>query len=203
MFLMRLFQAPEVYAPLAVILIFSICAHELVHAWVALTQGDDTAARAGHLTLNPLKQMGWLSLIMFAFFGIAWGQVPVDPARMRKRWSQPLTAAAGPLTNLGLFLIFVWLGSLVKAPLPGIILIYAGAMNLALCLLNLLPLPGLDGAVIGAWLFPRFRLANTEFAKGAYLVGIVLVFAFFSHVMQFVFMLACRLAQVFGFEAGI
>ena len=48
MFIARLINAPEVYAPLALIVIFSICAHELMHAWTALKQGDDTAARLGH-----------------------------------------------------------------------------------------------------------------------------------------------------------
>ena len=87
MFIARLIENPRVYAPLALIVIFSICAHELMHAWTALKQGDDTAARLGHLTLNPLKQMGVVSLVMFAFVGVAWGAVPVDPSRMRRRWS--------------------------------------------------------------------------------------------------------------------
>ena len=72
MFIARLINAPEVYVPLVLIVIFSICAHELMHAWTALKQGDDTAARLGHLTLNPLKQMGVTSLIMLAFVGVAW-----------------------------------------------------------------------------------------------------------------------------------
>lgn len=202
MFIMRLFQAPEVYAPLAVILIFSICAHELMHAWVALKQGDDTAARAGHLTLNPLKQMGWFSLIMFAIIGVAWGQVPVDPAKMRQRWSALLVAASGPLTNLALFVVFVWLGSLSDQQMAASILLYGGAMNLVLCILNLLPIPGLDGGVIAGYLLPQLRFSNSEFVKGAYLVLVVLMFGFISHITAFAFRLAFRLALIFGMEWG-
>ena len=47
-----------------VVLVFSICCHEYSHARAALWQGDDTAKLLGHLTLNPLKQMGLPSLLM-------------------------------------------------------------------------------------------------------------------------------------------
>ncbi len=202
MFIARLINDPEVYAPLALIVIFSICAHELMHAWTALKQGDDTAARLGHLTLNPLKQMGVMSLIMFAFVGVAWGAVPVDPARMRRRWSPALVAAAGPLTNLGLFFLFCLLGALVPDRTAGAILLCGGAMNLVLFILNLLPVPGLDGFVILRWFFPRLRFGGSEFAKGAYLVLILLIFALFSYIFDAAFYLALRLAELFGFGGG-
>ena len=69
-------------------------------------RGDSTAADQGHLTLNPLKQMGMFSLIMLLVAGITWGQVPVNPNMMRRRYSHALVAAAGPLTNIALFFIF-------------------------------------------------------------------------------------------------
>ena len=62
----------------------SICLHEYFHAQVAFWCGDDTAAHYGHLTLNPLRQMGWISLVMFFILGIAWGMVPVDRRRLSK-----------------------------------------------------------------------------------------------------------------------
>ncbi len=203
MFIARLINAPEVYAPLALIVIFSICAHELMHAWTALKQGDDTAARRGHLTLNPLRQMGVMSLIMFAFVGVAWGQVPVDPARMRRRWSHALVAAAGPLTNLGLFVVFTFLTVIClyfpehfKNEMAGGILLAGATMNLVLFVLNLLPIPGLDGFVILRWFFPRLHFGGSEFAKGAYLVLIVLIFALFSYVYDAAQYLTCRFLEL-------
>jgi len=208
-FIARLINAPEVYAPLALIVIFSICAHELMHAWTALKQGDDTAARLGHLTLNPLKQMGVTSLIMLAFVGVAWGCVPVDPTRMRRRWSPALVAAAGPLTDLGLFVVFTFLTVIClyfpehfKNEMAGGILLAGATMNLVLFVLNLLPIPGLDGFVILRWFFPRLRFGGSEFAKGAYLVLILLIFALFSYIFDAAFYLALRLAELFGFGGG-
>ena len=132
------------YAALSLGVIFSICLHEFCHAWVALRQGDPTAADRGHLTLNPLKQMGLWSLIMFAMVGIAWGQVPVNPGRMRHRWSPALVAASGPLANLGLFCIFAAVTAFLylagnEQPCAVRIFLHIAMMNSILVLLNMLP----------------------------------------------------------------
>ena len=57
-FLSRLAESPLDYISWVLIIVFSICVHEYAHARAALRYGDDTAARSGHLTLNPLVQMG-------------------------------------------------------------------------------------------------------------------------------------------------
>ena len=106
MFIKMLFSDPRSFFAILLIISFSISLHELVHTWVALKCGDDTAAANGHLTLNPLKQMGLFSIIMLLFIGIAWGQVPVDESKMKKPYHPALVAASGPLTNLVLFVIF-------------------------------------------------------------------------------------------------
>ncbi|MCO5045505.1 MAG: hypothetical protein M9935_09575 [Kiritimatiellae bacterium] len=82
-FISRIAEDPFYVVSWIVIVTFSICVHEFAHAWMALRLGDDTAAREGHLSLNPLIQMGWMSLMLLALFGIAWGSVPVDPRRLR------------------------------------------------------------------------------------------------------------------------
>ena len=103
-----------------VIVMFSICLHELAHAWVALKHGDDTAAQAGHLSLNPAIQMGPYSLILLAVLGLAWGAVPVDEGRMRSRASGAWVAVAGPLTNLALMVVFAigWAIAGLSLPSP-------------------------------------------------------------------------------------
>ena len=72
LFITNLWRDPYFFFGAAFLVVFSICCHEFMHAWVAMKEGDCTAADAGHLTLNPLKQMGWFSLLLFAFLGIAW-----------------------------------------------------------------------------------------------------------------------------------
>lgn len=176
------------YAALSLGVIFSICLHEFCHAYAALKQGDPTAADRGHLTLNPLKQMGIFSLIMFAMVGIAWGQVPVDPARMRHRWSHAWVAAAGPLANLGLFCIFAAVTALMfqvggnEHPFAVRVFLHIAMMNIILFLLNMLPVPGLDGWTVLGHFFPKIHRTDSEWINGASLVLLVLIFTGFRYV---------------------
>lgn len=176
------------YAALSLGVIFSICLHEFCHAYAALRQGDSTAADRGHLTLNPLKQMGVWSLIMFAMVGIAWGQVPVNPARMRNRWSHAWVAASGPLANLGLFCIFslgtaaILVSGNDQYHFAARVLLHIGMMNCILFILNLLPVPGLDGwTVLGAF-FPKIHRTDSELINGASLVLLILIFTGFRYI---------------------
>ena len=98
--------APNFFLMSMFIIVFSISAHEYAHAQVAYWEGDDTAARAGHLTLNPLVQMGFVSLICFLIFGIAWGAVPVNEAYLKHRYSRLKVDLAGIAMNLILALLF-------------------------------------------------------------------------------------------------
>ena len=148
------------------VVIFSICVHELAHAWTALRCGDETAAEQGHLTLNPLVQMGWSSLLVLVLFGIAWGAVPVDVSRLRSHRQAAWVAAAGPLANLFLSVLF-------SALLVGSSLLPGGHLELALdffkfaamangvlFLFNLLPVPMFDGWAILSVLVPSLQRLN-------------------------------------------
>jgi len=188
MFITQLFQNPRLFFAAAVIVIFSVCCHEFMHAWVALQMGDATAAERGHLTLNPLKQMGWFSLLLFCFIGIVWGQVPVNPARMRGRYAPVWTAAAGPATNLLLSLLFtvgVYLAYRCHAHKFALyMLTYGAEINFVLAVFNLLPIPGLDGWSIMHTFFPRIADVNAEWVKGAYFMLIVLLFVGFDYLYK-------------------
>ena len=81
-------------------IIFSICLHELSHGWAAIALGDRTPIESGHMTFNPLVHMGGMSLVAFALIGIAWGAMPINPARLRGRYAEALVALAGPAMNL-------------------------------------------------------------------------------------------------------
>ena len=180
MFIRLLWQDPHMFVTILFLVTFSICCHEFMHAFVALKFGDDTAARCGHLTLNPLKQMGLMSLIMLLLFGIAWGQVPVNRANLRSRVGRVATILAGPLTNLALWVVFIGLclatGILTGNKFAFSMLAYSAMINLVLFAFNLLPVPGLDGFNIMIEFFPGIFHRDSEVVKGAYLLLIAILF---------------------------
>jgi Zn-dependent protease len=145
------------------IIVFSICYHEFAHAQVALWRGDDTAARLGHLSLNPLVQMGWTSLIMLMLIGIAWGSVPVNVNQLRGRYAHAQVAAGGPLANLLLCVVFSLVGAVVQwmglAQEIERFFRLAAMANAVLFLFNLIPIPLFDGwTVLSAFIAPLRRI---------------------------------------------
>lgn len=188
MFIDRLFEDPVAGLIQLAVVIFSICVHELSHTWTALKCGDDTAARAGHLTLNPLKQMGPVSLVMLLIVGIACGAVPVNPYALTRQ-RRALVAASGPLANLGLSLVFAGLTALA---MNGILVprawftafFLASALNATLCLFNLLPIPGLDGWTVLASFFQGLEVWLARY--GAQVTWVLLALLMLTPVFDMV-----------------
>lgn len=173
----------------ALVVIFSICLHEFSHAYTALLLGDSTAADRGHLTLNPLKQMGVFSIIMFLFLGLAWGAVPVDEYRLRSKnpYGPLLVSLAGPGANFLLaviaYILFGLLQVIGPEGRPGpvmvnvlLLLFLFGVYNIVLMILNLIPAPGLDGWAVARAVCPKLADGSSETLKG---VMIFLIFAAF------------------------
>lgn len=180
-FISYLWKDPYLFFTLCFIIIFSVCCHEFIHAYTALKFGDTTAADHGHLTLNPLKQMGLGSIIMLAFLGLAWGQVPVDNRQLRGKYAPAAVAFSGPLTNFALGIIFaILVFTCIKCNLENrfaIQMLYFGSViNIVLFMINLLPIPGFDGLAIINNLFPKLLNLKSEFMKGTYIVAVCLVF---------------------------
>ena len=142
-----------------IIVTFSICVHEYAHAVTALKLGDDTAAQAGHLTLNPLVQMGWPSLAALLIMGIAWGAVPVSPYLSTRK--SALVSFAGPLSNLILCVVFALasvIASVLSAGEPVIQFVHMAAVaNAMLFVFNMLPIPMLDGWQVYALAIPAMN----------------------------------------------
>jgi Zn-dependent protease len=158
----------------AVPILLAIIIHEVMHGVVARMLGDDTAERAGRLTLNPLAHIdpfgtiilpAMLLFLHLPIFGYA-KPVPVNFGRLRNpRSGMILVAAAGPVTNFTLaFLSSIGLhflqhhldgplGETVVYPLARM-LIASVAINVALAVFNLLPLPPLDGGRVVTGLLP-------------------------------------------------
>ena len=135
-----------------------ITLHELAHGYTAYRLGDDTAKRAGRLTLNPLKHLDPIGLLMMLVFHFGWAKpVPVNMRNFKNpKQGMAITALAGPLCNLLITLVFLVLYGLLYKPLSssdfggrllGMISLTA-YMSLGLCLFNLLPVPPLDGSKV-------------------------------------------------------
>jgi Zn-dependent protease len=162
--------------------IFAITLHEAAHGYVARHFGDPTAWQMGRVTLNPLKHIDWIGTIAIpallyvsqAGFLFGWAKpVPVDFSRLRHPKQDLLwVAAAGPGSNLAMALAWAMLLKLaVTLPeniysLPLAEMSRAGIeVNAVLMLLNLLPIPPLDGGRIAVSLLPpslAWRFARIE-----------------------------------------
>jgi Zn-dependent protease len=152
--------------------VLSLSVHEWAHAWCAFRLGDDTAARQGRLTLNPLEHLDPVGLLL-PLLGVPFGwakPVPVNPARLRGSLETGivLVAAAGPLSNVLLAIgASVGLGLWARLD-PGAagpfwqLLEWMVLVNLVLAVFNLIPVPPLDGSRIvdglcPAWLRPHWE----------------------------------------------
>ncbi|MGH9184620.1 MAG: site-2 protease family protein [Acidimicrobiales bacterium] len=147
----------------------SIILHEVSHGWTALAFGDDTAKRAGRLTLNPVAHIDPFGTVLLPLllavsgvgvFGYA-KPVPVNVRRLRDPRQHSLyVSLAGPATNLAIAgvaalllrgsasVVFVGDQFLLRDDLGVEILFYAGFLNVLLAIFNLIPIPPLDGSAL-------------------------------------------------------
>lgn len=148
------FDLPSLLAKV-VILLIALPIHELSHALVAYRLGDDTAARRGRLTLNPLKHLDPIGSLLILIAGFGWAKpVPVNPWKLRfgSRGGYALVAAAGPASNLlmaGLIAVLWRIGLFKGMPLssaPVQFILAFMSINIVLCIFNLIPLAPLDGS---------------------------------------------------------
>ena len=173
--------------------IFAITVHEAAHGYAARHFGDMTAFNAGRITLNPLRHIDPFGTILLPALtvvlgGILFGwakPVPVDFRRLRNPKKDMLwVAAAGPASNflMAIFWVLVMKFS-VNMPeafvLPMALMAKAGvSINIVLMVLNLLPLPPLDGGRIAVSLLPM-RLARpfAQIERYGFIILIVLLFS--------------------------
>jgi Zn-dependent protease len=149
-------------------LLLSLTVHEFFHAWTAWRLGDDTAARMGRLTLNPIAHIDPIGTLILPLLGIPFGwakPVPVNPTRFRRGVKMStgmiLTAAAGPLANVALAVLCAVAFGLVARFSPeamtarfGIapLLMIGIQINVMLAIFNMIPIPPLDGSTL-LWRF--------------------------------------------------
>lgn len=181
-------------------LIPSIILHEISHGVVANAFGDDTARRAGRLTLNPIPHIDPLgsvilpAVLVLSGSGVAFGwakPVPVTVSRLRHpRNESVLVSLAGPFTNgvlfVGCALVFRYLlahgvglsPTTTGLPLGYEFLLAGGLANITVGVFNLIPLPPLDGSALLERLVPTRNLA-TYYRIRPYGIVIVFVVAIF------------------------
>ncbi len=162
----------QVLSVWALPVLFAITLHEVAHGWTARHFGDMTAAQLGRLSLNPIKHIDPIGtvlvpavLLFLGGFVFGWAKpVPVNMFHLHNpKRDMAIVAAAGPAANLVMALIWALIaklgmslyGAVDWVALPLILMGQAGiAINLVLMLLNLLPLPPLDGGRVVAGMLP-------------------------------------------------
>jgi Zn-dependent protease len=136
--------------------VVSLCLHEFAHAYVAYRSGDTSVEAAGYLTLNPFRYAHpFLSIVLPVLFiaqggiGLPGGAVYLHPHAFRSRARQSLAAAVGPLMNVvcALVVLVVVRGHPLGGPHDRFWagLAFLGFVQISAAVLNLLPVPGLDG----------------------------------------------------------
>ena len=180
-------------------MVLSLTVHEFAHAFAARKLGDTTAEGEGRLTLNPLTHadpMGTFMLPLFllltqspVFFG--WAKpVPFNPSRFNKtvnmRTGTTIVAAAGPGSNFllavicqGVWAVLYKMELLATMPFLHQLLSMMVAINVALCVFNLIPIHPLDGQKVLSGFLPYDKAINFERFSERYgmflLIGVILL----------------------------
>ncbi len=169
--------------------LISITVHETCHGFAALWMGDDTAKRQGRLSLNPLRHVDIMGLIMMALVHFGWAKpVTINMRRFRQpKAGMVVTAIAGPLSNVVLAFFAMLFRAIFMAVVPfdqmgtAFHLVRSFLENIAvissgLAVFNLFPIPPLDGSkVLFAVLPDRYYIKLMRFERYGMLILIVLL----------------------------
>ena len=197
---MLLSQSIDILIILIPILIFSLCFHEFSHGYIAYVLGDQTAARMGRLTLNPMAHLDLFGSIMLLLVGFGWAKpVPVTPANFKNpRVDMIKVAIAGPASNLVLALIggtvirFIDYFKILQNRTLAEILFLFVFINISLAVFNMLPVAPLDGSQIFgnmisknnpklAW---KLQIYGPKILMAIILIGILTPFSFLTIIMM-------------------
>lgn len=174
--------------------IFAITVHETAHGWVAKKYGDNTAKMLGRLTLNPLKHIDPVGTILLpgillltgTGFIFGWAKpVPVDARNFKNpRQDMAIVALAGPVSNLLMavgWALIARVGVMINVDFMTQPMIYWGiagiSINLVLALINLIPIPPLDGSRVVSGILPnRWAWQYNKLERYGFLILLLMLF---------------------------
>ncbi len=199
--------------------VFAITVHEVAHGWVAKKKGDNTAFMLGRLTLNPLKHIDLVGTILVpglllvtgTGFIFGWAKpVPVNARNFKNpKNDMAVVAVAGPVSNILMAIgwaLLIRLATLIESEFITLPLIYMGvagiSINLILALINLIPIPPLDGSrIITAFLPSKWAWKYNQIERYGFLV---LLFLLWSNGLSYILSTPMFIAQkVFFSLAGL
>lgn len=197
----------QIMVMIIVALLIAITVHESSHALVAYWLGDDTARRAGRLSLNPLVHLDPLGCLTLLVVGVGWGKpVPVNPSYFRRgaRSGTAMVSLAGPVANLvtaGVLALPIRLGVVawhspfhyfpfsrwnfewLLADIIGFVILY----SIILAIFNLIPIAPLDGFGVAVNILPH-RLSYSLSRIGRYGPMILLMIIALGYLTRFNFL---------------
>jgi Zn-dependent protease len=178
-----------------VILVYSVVIHEVSHGFMARALGDTTAERLGRLTLNPLAHLDMVGSVILPILtklstGFMFGYakpVPYDPNQLiDRRWGPAKVAAAGPLANVLLALVFAGVVRFAVAGNYDTVALLAYSVvwtNIILAGFNLMPVPPLDGHwLLNAVMPASWRGVRVVMHQNQWILLLVVLFIVFPAV---------------------
>jgi len=168
------------------IIILSLTLHEIAHGFAAYRLGDVTAKKDGRLSLNPLRHIDPIGLIVLLTLHFGWAKpVMINPNNLKNpKKDMAIISLAGPLTNFILSIVFfipMYIFYINSANIPGYVeqLIQTGyIINVSLAIFNFLPIPPLDGSKILGSLLPDRVYYKTVMYDPRIGMGILLILSF-------------------------
>lgn len=194
------------------VIILSFTIHEFSHAFMAVKFGDDTPRELGRYTLNPLRHISWIGLVLIVLFRFGWAKpVLINRSKLKNpKVDSILISIAGPVSNLlaaFLFCLFFRLCLALHVPAGTgfsiyVVINYFIFVNALMFIFNILPIPPLDGSHIVADLLPdsleKVKINYLRYGNFLLLLLLVMNFTGFNVFGGLVYKTYLGITRLFG-----